>query len=75
MQTQNVFFQKYTHVKIIQKNLIQTKKAEHIPSGYSWITCCSLDTSENEWHHYNGEDCMKKFCKDIKNQAMKIINY
>ena len=24
------------------------KKAEHMPSGYSWITCCSFDTSKNE---------------------------
>ena len=25
------------------------KKAEHAPSGHSWITCCSFDTSKNEW--------------------------
>ena len=51
------------------------KKVEHIPSGYSWITCCSFDTSKSEWYHYRREDCMEKFCKDLKNQAMKIINY
>ena len=39
------------------------KNTEHIPSGYSWITCCSFDTSENEWHHYREEDCVEKFCK------------
>ena len=52
-----------------------TKKAEHIPSGYSWITYCSFDTSENEWHHYRQKDCMEMFCKDLKSQAIKIINY
>ena len=24
------------------------KKAEHIPSDYSWITCCSFDKLKNE---------------------------
>ena len=27
---------------MILKNL-QKKKAEHTPSGYSWVTCCSFD--------------------------------
>ena len=25
--------------------------------------------------YYRGEDCMKMFCKDLKDQAMKIISY
>ena len=25
------------------------KKAEHMPSGYSCITCCSFNESKNEW--------------------------
>ena len=51
------------------------KKTEHTPSGYSWITCCSFDESKNEWHYYRGKDCMEMFCKDLRNQVMKIINY
>ena len=51
------------------------KKAEHIPSGYSILTCCSFDKSKNEQKYYRGKDCMKIFCKDLKDQAMKIINY
>ena len=51
------------------------KKAEHIPSGFSLITCCSFDKSKNEQKYYRGEDCMIIFCKDLKEQAMKIINH
>ena len=50
------------------------KKATHRPSGYSLVTCCSFDKSKNERKYYRGEDCMKIFCKDLKDQAMKIIN-
>ena len=32
------------------------KKAEHIPSGYSLVTCCSFDKSKNERKYYRGED-------------------
>ena len=50
------------------------KKAVHKPSGYSLVTCCSFDKSKNELKYYRGENCMKIFCKDLKDQAMKIIN-
>ena len=50
------------------------KKATHRPSGYSLTTCCSFDKSLNEQKYYREEDCMKIFCKDLKDQAMKIIN-
>ena len=51
------------------------KKVEHIPSGYSLLTCCSFDKSKNEQKYYRGEDCMIMFCRDLKKQSMKIINY
>ena len=47
----------------------------HKPSGYSLVTCCSFDKSKNERKYYRGKDCMKMFCKDLNEQAMKIINY
>ena len=28
-----------------------------------------------EINYYRGKDCMKKFCKDLKEHAMRIINY
>ena len=51
------------------------KKAVHKPSGYSLVTCCSFDKSKNERKYYRGKDCMKMFCKDLKDQAMKVINF
>ena len=51
------------------------KKATHRSSGYSLVTCCSFDKSKNERKHYRGEERMKMFCKDLKDQATKIINY
>ena len=51
------------------------KKAKHEPSGYSLATCCSFDKSKTKHIYYRGKDCMEKFCKDLRDQAMKIINY
>ena len=47
------------------------KKAEHTPSGYSWITCCSFDILKNEQSYYKGKNCVEMFCKDLRNQAIK----
>ena len=52
-----------------------TKINKHIPSGYSIFTHCSFDKSKNKLNYYRGNDCMKKFCKDLKEHATKIINY
>ena len=51
------------------------KKAVHKASGYFLITCCSFDKSENERKYYRGKDCMKIFCEDLKDQAMKTMDY
>ena len=51
------------------------KKAMHTPSGYSLVTWCSFDKSKTGLNYYRGKDCMEKFCNDLKDQAMKIINY
>ena len=52
-----------------------TKINKFTPSGYSIFTHCSFDKSKNELNYYRGEDCMKKFCKDLREHATKIINY
>ena len=52
-----------------------TKINKHKPSGYSIFTHCSFDKSKNKLNYYRGEDCMKKFCKDVREHATKIINY
>ena len=48
---------------------------QHIPSGYSIYTNCSFDKANNKLSYYRGEDCMKRFCKDLKNHATKIIDF
>ena len=52
-----------------------TEINKHTPSGYSLFTHCSFDKIKNKLDYYRGEDCMKKFCKDLREHATKIINY
>ena len=52
-----------------------TEINKHTPSGYSIFTSCSFDESKNKINYYRGDHCMKKFCKDLREYAMKIINY
>ena len=52
-----------------------TKINKHIPSGYSIFTSCSFNESKNKLNYYRGKDCMKKFCKDLRTHATKIINF
>ena len=52
-----------------------TEINKHTPSGYSLFTHCSFDKKKNKLDYYRGEDCMKKFCKDLREHATKIINY
>ena len=52
-----------------------TKINKHTPSGYSIFTSCSFDESRNKLNYYRGKDCMKKFCKDLREHATRIINY
>ena len=51
-----------------------TKIDKHTPSGYSLFTHCSFDATKNKLDCYRGNDCMEKFCKDLKEHATKIIN-
>ena len=49
------------------------KKATQRPSGYSLVILCSFEKSLNEQKYYR-EDCVKIFCNDLKDEAMKRIN-
>ena len=51
------------------------KRTKHTPSGYSLLTNCSFDVTKNKLGCYKGEDCMKGFCKGLRDHAVKIINY
>ena len=48
---------------MIQKNLLQKKKAQHTPSGYSLVTCCSFDKSKNERNFSEEKTVWKGFVK------------
>ena len=39
------------------------------------FTCCLFDAKENNYDFYRGEDCMKKFCENLRERVLKIINY
>ena len=51
------------------------KKIKHMPSGYSLFTNCSFDAAKNKLDCYRGKDCMEKFCKDLREHAMRTVNY
>ena len=57
-----------------EKSYIE-KRIKHTPSGYSLFTNCSFDETKNKLDCYKGEDCMERFCKDLREHAMKIINF
>ena len=52
-----------------------TEINKHAPYGYSLFTHCSFDKTKNKLDCCRGENCMKKFCKDLREHATKIINY
>ena len=52
-----------------------TKINKHTPSSYSIFTSCSFDEPRNKLNYYRGKDCMKKFYKDLREHATRIINY
>ena len=52
-----------------------TKVGKQIPSGFSMSTISSFKSIENKHDVYGGEDCTKKFCKSLREHAMKIINF
>ena len=51
------------------------KKTKPTPSGYSLFTNCSFDAPKNKLDFYSDKDCMKGFCKGLKDHTMKMINF
>ena len=51
------------------------KKFKHTRSGYSLFTNCSFDATKNKLDCYKGKYCMERFSKELRDHAMKIINY
>ena len=57
------------------KNSSTTKINKHRPSGYSLLTHCSFEAAKNKLDYYRGHDCIKTFCKDLKEHGAKIKDY
>ena len=49
------------------------RKSIHEPCGYSLDLVSSFDSKENIHSFYRGEDCIKKFCRELKELGTKII--
>ena len=69
------FLEKMSTCQNNPNKLSATKINKHTPSGYLIFTHCSFDESKNKINFYRGDDCMKKFCKDLREHSTKIINY
>ena len=52
-----------------------TKINKHTASGYSMFSHCLFDKSKNKFDYYRGNNCMRNFSIDPREQAEKIINY
>ena len=53
----------------------KSKINKHTPSGYSLFTRCLFYIKENQLDCYRREDCMKKFCENLRENVLRIINY
>ena len=51
------------------------KISKNIPSGFSISSISSFKSIENKHDVYRGKDCMKKFCRSLREHTMKIINF
>ena len=51
------------------------RKVIHEPSGYSLDLVCSFDSKEDKHSFYRGNDCIKKFCSELKELGTKVVNY
>ena len=47
------------------------KIKKYAPSDYSLFTHCPFDRTENKPDYYRGEDCVKKFCEDLKHMQQE----
>ena len=80
MQTWNVCLKKMHSCQNNPEKSYTEKKTKHTPFVYSLFTNCSFHSTElhsakHKIDCYKGEDCMERVCKDLRDHAMKIIDY
>ena len=51
------------------------RKGEHESSEYAQSLICSFDDTKNKSYFYREKDCIEKYCKDLKERGMEIINF
>ena len=51
------------------------QKAIHEPYGFSLDLVCSFDSKEDKHSFYRGNDCIQKFCSELKELGTKVVNY
>ena len=57
------------------KNFYTERKARHKSSGHSLSLICLFDETKNRHKVYRSKGCIEKFCEDLKELAIEIINY
>ena len=57
------------------ENSSTTKVNEHIQSRFSMSTIYSFRSIENKFDVHREKGCMKKFCKFLTNDTLKIIKF
>ena len=57
------------------ENSYTQRKAKLKPPGYSLSLICSFDETKDRRKFYRRKDCIKNFCKDLKELATEIISY
>ena len=51
------------------------RKSIHEACGYSLSLVTSYDPNKNTHSYSRGKDSIKRLCKDIKNQALEVVNF
>ena len=51
------------------------KLGGHVPCRYSMSTIWAFDNIENKHILDRGENCMKKFCSSLRDNATNVINF
>ena len=71
----NSLIEKIDESANISENSSTSKIGEHIPCRYSVSPVWAFDHIENKHTLYCGKDCMKKFCKSLRDHAKNVIDF
>ena len=76
MKKYNIYILKSSVYSLCRFRMSTIEKiAKHKPSGYAWSLICTFYNTKNKPYFYRREDCIEKFCKDLKDLRTEIINF